>query len=56
MSTLYYVNDDLTELHVRYISEPILAVAASLIMSKQENLTSILNNLNNYTEMYTRHF
>ena len=32
MSTLYYVNDDLSELNVRYISEPILAVAASLIM------------------------
>ena len=50
MSTLYYVNDDLSELNVRYISEPILAVAASLIMSKQENITSILNNLNNYIQ------
>ena len=50
MSKLYHVNDDLSELHARYISEPILAAAASMIMSESEHLKSILDNLNNYVQ------
>ena len=47
MSTLYYINKDLSEVHVKYLSEPILAHASAIIMSESDDLKSILMQINN---------